>query len=103
MAVRLYRRGEVWWGWCFDADGKRHQFSTRCTDKRAAEAALREQERRIADPAYAAANKATIQSALKRLLFDREQRGRAAGTLAMYKVKAGHVIRVFGGDTSLAR
>jgi hypothetical protein len=75
MGDRLYKRGSVWWGWCFDADGRRHAFSTRCTDRRAAEAAYREQERRFADPAYAAANAATVESALRRLLVDREQRG----------------------------
>jgi integrase len=103
MGDRLYKRGSVWWGWCFDVDGQRHAFSTRCTDRRAAEAACREQERRFADPAYAAAHAATLESALKRLLVDREQRGRASGTLSMYRVKAGHIVRVLGGETRLAR
>jgi integrase len=103
MGDRLYKRGSVWWGWCFDAHGRRHAFSTRCTDKRAAEVALRERERRVADPTYAATHAATIESALKRLLVDREQRGRALGTLAMYRVKAGHVARVLGAETRLVR
>ena len=37
------------------------------------------------------------------MLVDRDQRGRAKGTLDMYRVKAGHVIRLLGAATSLAR
>jgi hypothetical protein len=55
MADSLFKRGDTWYAWFYDANGKRYQRTTRQTDKRAAEATLREWERRAADPTYAAA------------------------------------------------
>jgi integrase len=103
MAQRLFKRGGTWYGWFFEADGKRIQRSTRCRDKQAAEAVLREWERRASDPAYAAANTATLERALAEFLADRARKGRAKGTLDSYRVKAGHVVRLLGGETKLAR
>jgi integrase len=100
---RLFRRGKVWYAWYFDAEGARHQRSTKCTDKRAAEAVLREWERRAADPAYAAANSTTLEDALRRFLVDRKLKGRAEGTLESYRDKAGHLLRIVGAETPLAR
>jgi integrase len=102
MAGRLYKRAEIWWTWFYEPSGRRVCKSTQCTDKRAAELTLREWERGAADPAYAAAHTATIGSALERLIIDRRGKGRAEGTLSMYRAKAGHVVRVLGGDTALA-
>jgi hypothetical protein len=84
-------------------EGTRVQRSTKCRDKQAAESVLREWERRAADPAYAAANTATLERALAQFLTDRTFKGRAEGTLDSYRVKAGHVVRVLGADTKLAR
>src|SRR5690349_13402363 len=103
MRSRLYRRGKIWWAWFYDADGKQRCFSTRCIDRKAAEIALRERERRAADPAHAAAHETTIDVAFKRLFVDRENQGRSDGTVSMYRSKAGHVVRVMGGETPLAR
>jgi integrase len=102
MAGRLYKRGEVWSAWFYEPSGRRVSRSTKCTDRRAAELTLREWERGAADPAYAAAHTATIGSALERLIIDRRGKGRAEGTLSMYRAKAGHVVRVLGVDTALA-
>jgi integrase len=105
MSDRLFRRrdSKVWYCWVYDAQGKRTQRSTRCTDRRAAEAALREFERRAADPAYAAAHSTTLDEALRRFLVDRKVKGRAPGTLDSYRVKAGHLLRVLGAETRLAK
>ncbi len=103
MASRLYKRGEVWWAWFYEPSGRRNCKSTKCTDKRAAELTLREWERGAADPAYAAAHTATVETALTRLIADRRSKGRAEGTLSMYLAKGGHVARVLGADTPLAR
>jgi hypothetical protein len=103
MAQRLFKRGDTWYGWFFDSEGKRVQRSTKCRDKQAAEAVLREWERRASDPAYAAANTATLERALAQFLTDRSFKGRAKGTLDSYRVKAGHVVRVLGSETKLAR
>ncbi|MDX2053800.1 MAG: site-specific integrase [Polyangiaceae bacterium] len=103
MGQRLFKRNGTWYGWVFDCEGKRIQRSTKCRDKRAAEIVLREWERRAADPTYAASHATSIEQALKQFLTDRLFKGRAAGTLSSYRVKAGHVVRLFGGDTSLAK
>ena len=103
MDERLYKRGRIWWGTYYDAAGRRVRQSTHCTDRHAARLVLREWERRAADPAYAAAHEATIGSALQRLILDRQNKGRAEGTLHMYRWKGGHVLRVMGSDTPLAR
>src|SRR6187397_3206818 len=102
MSDRLFRRGKVWYCWVYDAQGRRTQRSTKCTDRRAAEASLRDWERRAADPAYAAAHSATLDAALQRFLVDRRVKGRASGTLDSYRVKAGHLLRVIGAETRLA-
>jgi hypothetical protein len=102
MSDRLFKRGDIWYAWCFDADGRRIQRSTKCRDRKAAEAALRELERRAADPAYAASNQATLAEALCGLVRDRKLKGRAEGTLDCYQVKAGHLLRILD-DRPLAR
>jgi integrase len=99
---RVYVRGRIYWGWYYDSNGRRIFRSTKCRDKRAAEAAVREWERGAADPNYAASNQTTVESALKQLIVDRKARGRAEGTLDMYQVKSGHVLRLLGGATPLA-
>jgi integrase len=100
---RLYKRGKIWWGWYYDADRKRVSKSTRCRDQRAAEAVVREWERAAADPTYAAANATTLREALERFLIDRTNKGRAEGTLSSYRVKVGHLLRLLGGDSRVAR
>ena len=77
MAERLYKRGSTWWGWFYDAGGRRVVQSTKCKDKRAAEAVVREWERAAADPDHAAANAATLADALKHFLKDRANNGPA--------------------------
>jgi site-specific recombinase XerC len=101
MSDRLFRRGKIWHGWYFDAEGNKHQQTTKCTDKRAAEAVLREWERRAADPAHAAAHAATLGEALRRLIIDRKLKARAEGTLDCYRVKAGHLTRILGTALTL--
>jgi len=103
MSDRLFRRGKVWYGWFFDSEGARQQRSTKCTDKRAAEAVLREWERRAADPSYAASHAATLDEALRRFLVDRKLKVRAGGTLDSYRDKAGHLLRILGAETRLAQ
>ena len=74
---RLFKRGDTWYAWFYDANGTRYQRTTRQTDKRAAEATLREWERRAADPTYAAAHETTLEDALRGMLRDRKLKGRA--------------------------
>lgn len=101
MAERLFRRGKTWYAWFYDASGNRYQRTNRQTDKRAAEATLREWERRAADPAYAASHETTRDDALRSLMRDRKLKGRADGTLDCYRVKAGHLARILSSELRL--
>jgi integrase len=100
---RLYKRGKVWWCWYYDAQGQQVRCSTKCTDRVAARGVLAELERRARDPAYAAAHTTTLGEALKRLLTDRKSKGKAADTIAMYRKKSGHLVRILDGAQPLAR
>jgi integrase len=89
--------------WCeYYENGKRHRVSTKCTDRGAAKLVADRFEREAADPRHHAANKATIGSAVQRLLIERKVRGRAAGTISMYVVKGSHLERVLGKEMRLA-
>ncbi len=102
MSEHLYPRGKIWWCW-FNVDGVTVRRSTRCTAKAAARAVLAEFERRASDPAYDASHATTLGAALQRLLADRATKGRAKGTIDMYRVKGGHLVRLLGAETRLSR
>jgi integrase len=97
--VRLYKHegGDVWYA-DIRVGGKRQKRSTRCTDKKAAEAVARQWERDAADPDHAATSKATLTAALNLLLRDREAQAKvgrkSASTASFYKAKAGHWTRL---------
>lgn len=105
---RVYKRNgsPYWQAEFYDLSGQRHQRSTQCTDRRAAEARLRELERDAADPARAAARTTTIRDILEAFVTQRHQDARAgrasAETSTFYAKKAGHVVRVFGEGTPVA-
>jgi site-specific recombinase XerD len=100
--MRLYARtkrngSRVWWAsW---TEGKRTiRRSTGCSSKSAAEIVVARWERERADPVYAAAQSATFGAEANRFLTGCEgavARGKmAAGTLSMYRQKAGTLCRV---------
>jgi len=99
--MRLYKRGRIWWCWYFE-NGRRRIRSTRCRDQKAAELIARNWERDAADPHHAAARAATLNGALTLLLRDRAEQARAGrrslDTVAFYRKKAGHLVRVFELD-----
>jgi integrase len=103
MSDRLFKRGATWYCWVYGADGQRIQKSTRCRDRKAAEAVARELERRAADPAYAASNQTTLEDALRNLIRDRTLKNRAQGTLSMIRLKGGHLTRILGASLPLAQ
>lgn len=102
--MRLFKRGETWFCW-FYAGGRRLKRSTRCHDKRAAEAVARRWEQAAASPADTAKAAATVEDALDALLnLRREQLSagkRAAATVEYYEQKTGVVVHVLGADTPL--
>ena len=75
--MRVFRRGKVWYCWFYE-NGLRVQRSTQCHDRRAAEVRARALERHAADPAHAAARKATLSDALQLLLRLDDEKIRAA-------------------------
>jgi integrase len=99
--MRLYKRGRTWWGWFYE-NGERVARSTKCHDRKAAEAVAREWERDNADPRYAAARKTSLTDALLLLLKDRREQAtagrRSSATVTFYEQKAGHLVRVFETD-----
>ncbi len=100
---RLYKRGRIWWVSVYDADGRRRQRSTQCTERRAAAAVASRLERLAKDPAYAAAECVTVADATARFVKDRESRGASAATIDYYIGKLIHAERIFGDDSPLAK
>lgn len=105
---RVYKRAgsPLWQAEWYDLEGRRHQQSTQCTDRRAAEARLREWERDSSDPARAAARTTTLRSAVEALVEQRHQEAVAGrkshATAKFYAAKAGHAVRIFGDDFRLS-
>lgn len=96
--ARLYKRGRYWW---YQFRGQR--YSTHCTDRKAAEAAARDIERRVTDPTYRPAHETTLGACLTAWVEDRRRAGRAAGTLRAIGVHVAHLARILGGETPIAR
>jgi integrase len=95
--MQLFKRGPVWQALIYE-NGRRVQRSTHCRDRKAAELCARQLERDAADPAHAAAAKATLSDALQALLKQRREQA-AAGrrsfeTVGFYATKAGHLVRI---------
>jgi hypothetical protein len=76
--------------------------STKCTDKKAAELAARDAERRRADPTYRPPDATTPLAALRRFVAQQTEREKADGTLKMYDRHIRHIARLLGGHTMLA-
>lgn len=77
------------------------RVSTGARTKEGAQAWRAERERRAASPHYAASNDATIEQWVKRMNATKLAQ-RAEGTADMYKVKLGHVARIFGELSPMA-
>jgi integrase len=93
----LYKRGEVYWCWFYDARGICRRRSTKCRDRRAAAAVLFRLERQAqgaTDPATDAASY-TVDDAVN----DFAEHGTldvAPQTVRMYEERGGHLVRVLG-------
>lgn len=105
---RIYSRKEtrIWWARRTN-DRVRECRSTGQFDRRAAEIAVARWNREAADPAYAAAETATLKSAIDRFLAQSERR-RCSGelseaTVVIYEQKAANLLRIFGQRTFLSQ
>lgn len=96
--MSIYRRGKIWWIRKDPVTGVRR--STQCRDKKAALLYEGERERIAASPAYAASYEATIGHWADKV-NEAKLEEKAAGTANMYRVKLGHVVRIFGADCPL--
>ena len=104
MGDRLYQKkpGGAWYGWFYDARGKRHVVCTKHRDKRAAATALRRFEREAETSAREPKNAtpvAPLTDVLGEYIARCERRQRSEGTLHCYRVKSGHLLRVLDPDT----
>jgi integrase len=98
---KLYKRGEIWWA-SKTVDGRTVRRTTRLEDKKTAEILIRRWDRDDADPANAAGNQATIESAVSAYILSLRAKGRADATIEIAHQKCGHVIRVFGVNSPLS-
>jgi integrase len=96
---RLRKRKRIWYATVYDRSGKAIERSTKCTDRKAAEAVAREWEREAADPLGAAVAKATLNDALEDLVRARMSEAKAGQrsdqTVVFYVQKAGVILRDF--------
>jgi integrase len=103
--ARIYKRKDVkdvLWCSFRDPYGRRIRCSTKCTSRKAAQAAADRLELDAQDPRRAAAHKTSLEACLERLLTDVENRGRASATVEFYRCKAAHLVRVLGRETRLS-
>lgn len=104
MAKRLkrgfYWRGDTIWLRRDPVTGER--TSTRCHDQGAADLFRAERERLAANPAHQASLEATVGEWVARTIKHKHANDKAEGTIHMYKVKLGHIVRLFGRDAALA-
>jgi integrase len=98
-----FKRGGIWYGRVKNHLGKWVPKTLNTRDPKVADVRYRELERREADPSYKAANETTLHAAGDAFETSRRVKGCADGTMHMYGVKLGHLERLLGADTPLAR
>lgn len=100
--AKLFKRGGVFYARLRTHDGCWVAKSLATQDRVVASSKLRELERREADPTYRAAHETSLATAAEAFVRSRIVKGCAAGTMHMYRVKLGHLARLFGADLPLA-
>ena len=97
--ARVVRRSgsQNWYAWIWDPQaGEKKLVSTRCSDRRAAEAEAGRLERAAVDPTGHAATRATFGDTLQRFLAGKVSRARAAelsaATVQFYTAKSGMLL-----------
>jgi len=99
--MRFFKRGEYWW--CsFPWQGQTLRRSTRCTTRGAALLVAQRWERDRSDPDYAAAQTATLGSAVVGFLAELGRKELSDHTRQMYRQKCGVLNRILGADLPLA-
>lgn len=98
----VFKRNGVYQGRYKTRTGKWRAKTLNTSDPVVAKIKFRELERGEASPAYRAANETSVGEACDDFETSRRVKGCATGTLHMYKVKLGHIERIFGSDLPIA-
>ncbi|MBK6691274.1 MAG: hypothetical protein IPG50_03590 [Myxococcales bacterium] len=95
--MQLWKRPEtgIYYAWIKQPHGGTKRVSTKCIKKADAELWAARRERESLDPSHSTANKATTKGAIESFLAGRVRRQRRDETIAFYRVKLGHVLRLF--------
>ena len=100
--MALWKRTRFWWGSYHDPrTGEFVRRSTKCADRNAAAAVLREWERAASDPHYRATHSTPLRVAIASYKDAKRMAGRAKGTISMITAHTGHFARVFGDETQV--
>ena len=111
--ARIFKRSQqsgaggspYWIAQFYDRSGRRHTRSTRCTDKKAAQARADEWERLAARSVHAPREQATLRNAVQWRLNELQTLVRAGrrskSTFDFEATKLGHLIRIIGSETPL--
>ena len=97
----IYKRGTTWWATWSEA-GSTVRQSLKVKDRKAALDLARQLERDRANPAAAAARKATLGDAVDALLADLRRANRPEGTINMYETKTKNLVTHYGSGYALA-
>jgi integrase len=103
----IWKRGAYWHGYARAGEKRSETRTTGCQDKTAALAVLRDWERELADPAYAAAKGTTLAQAVDRVNRDYQALvkvgKKAQATADYYAEKSGVLLDVLGALAPLGR
>ncbi len=96
MSPKIYKRGAIWWARIPNLQGGRAlRVSTHCTDRKAAELAAADLERRQVDPTYRAAHETKLSEACDRFLAECDDRDLSPATRQFYLERSRHLTRGF--------
>jgi len=102
LSERLYKRGNTWWCWGYDATGKRWRQSTHQQNKKAAQRVADKITIRYAISADRAEDKTTIEEALLDLIDADKRKENSPKTIQYHQSKARHLKRILGEDTKIS-
>lgn len=103
MRDRLYKRGDIWWCRIRGRTGRIERKSTHCRDYQAALTVAADLERSAASEDHATAEETPFERGVTDYFADLVRRGRSSATIAIAQQKTGHMLRLWGKSTPLAR
>ncbi len=95
----IYRRGNIWWCWYYDANGARIRRSTGASDKKAARVRLADWERQAADPT--AQEPQSLNDCLQTLIEER-QASTSEANVRFIEEKVRPLVTILGHDLPIS-